>query len=215
MIDGASNDGTTEFVLTQGNRVSKFITEPDQGIYDAMNKGLALATGKVIGFLNADDVYSNPNVLSQVAELMESNNLDILYGDAAFYRLSNPSRLVRRYSSSRFRPDRIAWGWMPAHPAMFVRNELFRSVGPFRSNYKIAGDFEFVARVFTSRFPRYLYLPEILVHMRTGGVSTSGFKNTLLLNKEVLQACRENGIDSNFFKIISKYPQKLLEYLYY
>ena len=215
MIDGGSNDGTVEAVQAHGNRLTHFITEPDEGIYDAMNKGLALATGKVIGFLNADDFYANPYVLSQVADLMERHDLDILYGDVAFYQQANPGRLVRRYSSSRFRPDRLAWGWMPAHPAMFIKNEVFKAVGPFRINYKIAGDFEFVARVFTTRLPRYLYIPEVIVHMCTGGISTSGLKNTLLLNKEVLQACRENGINSNFFKIASKYPLKLLEYLYY
>jgi glycosyltransferase involved in cell wall biosynthesis len=212
VIDGGSTDGTQVVVTSHGDYISKFLSEPDYGIYDAMNKGLALATGDVIGFLNADDAYANNNVLSRVAETMECHCLDALFGDVAFYHRENPDRIVRRYSSAYFRPDRIAWGWMPAHPAVFVKREVFLKTGPFRTDYRIAGDFEFVARVFWKQSLRYRYLPEVLVNMRLGGVSTGGWRNTVLLNKEVLRACRENGIQTNMLKILSKYPVKLLEY---
>lgn len=214
VVDGTSTDGTLEIIERYGKHVSRFISEPDQGIYDAMNKGVRVATGDVIGFLNADDVYAQENVLAMVAEVMNREHLDALFGDVEFFRPENPAGTLRRYSSARFRPARIAWGWMPAHPALFVRREVFQRVGAFRADYRIAGDFEFVARAFGKNTLRYRHLPEVLVRMRTGGISTGGWRNTLLLNREVLRACRENGIQTNLLKILSKYPAKLLEYLY-
>lgn len=214
VIDGDSSDGTQAIVSSHGERISRFLSEPDHGIYDAMNKGLALATGDVIGFLNADDAYADEIVLRRVAETMERDHLDILFGDVEFFHPQNQGRTIRRYSSARFRPDRIAWGWMPAHPALFVRREVFQQVGCFRTDYRIAGDFEFVARAFSKNSFRYYHLPQVLVRMRTGGVSTRGWRNTLMLNREVLRACQENGIPTNMLKILSKYPVKLLEYFY-
>jgi glycosyltransferase involved in cell wall biosynthesis len=212
LVDGASTDGTVEIDERHRDTLAKDISEPDRGIYDAMNKGVHAASGDVIGFLNADDVYAHEDVLAVVAETMERNHLDALFGDVGFFHSGDPSRLARRYSSAHFRPERIAWGWMPAHPALFLRNEVFQKAGPFRTNYRIAGDFEFVARAFGKHSLRYRHLPQVLVKMRMGGVSTGGWRNTLLLNQEVLRACRENGIPTNMLKIMSKYPVKLLEY---
>lgn len=214
LVDGASTDGTLDVIERHHDKLTKVISEPDRGIYDAMNKGIRVATGDVIGFLNADDVYAQKNVLAMVAEVMKREHLDALFGDVEFFRPENPAGTLRRYSSARFRPDRIAWGWMPAHPALFVRREVFQRVGAFRTDYRIAGDFEFVARAFGKNTLRYRHLPEVLVRMRTGGISTAGWRNTLLLNREVLRACRENGIQTNLLKILSKYPAKLLEYFH-
>jgi glycosyltransferase involved in cell wall biosynthesis len=212
VVDGASTDGTLELVKTRGGRVAQLVSEPDEGIYDAMNKGLRLASGDVIGFLNADDVYANTHVLEQVSMIMETNEIDALLGDAEFFDPAKPTRVLRRYRSERFRPDRIGWGWMPAHPALFLTRLTFERFGPFRTDYCIAGDFELVARIFGNGALRYQHIPEVLVRMRTGGVSTRGLRNTYILNKEVLRACRENAIDTNVFKILSKYPMKLLEF---
>ncbi len=212
VIDGASTDGTQAIVQGQTKGVAKFISEPDRGIYDAMNKGIAIASGDIIGFLNADDMYAHAGVLAEVAQAMEASDLDAIYGDVAFFNAERPDRQVRRYRSARFQPSRIAWGWMPAHPGMFLHRRVFERVGPFKSDYRIAGDFEFVARAFHAGGLRYRYLAKVLVHMRTGGVSTGGWRNTLLLNREVLRACRENGIHTNLLMILSKYPYKLLEF---
>ncbi|MEO5797741.1 MAG: glycosyltransferase family 2 protein [Rhodoferax sp.] len=213
VIDGNSKDGTQAIVRQHGRRVATFISEPDNGIYDAMNKGIQAATGDVIGFLNADDRYAHPEVLATVATRMEQDDLDVLFGDIAFFNANAPDRLVRRYRSDRFRPSLISWGWMPAHPAMFVRRSVFENTGPFQINYRIAGDFEWVARAFYNKTLRYRYLPEVLVHMQTGGISTRGWRSTVLLNREVMRACRDNGIATNWFKILSKYPFKLWEYV--
>lgn len=213
VVDGGSKDATAEIVAREGAHVARFISEPDRGIYDAMNKGIGLATGDVIGFLNSDDVYAHKWVLAEVIKAMTSHHLDALYGDVAFFRTDNPGKLVRRYSSARFSPARIAWGWMPAHPALFLKHYVFKQIGLFRTDYRIAGDFEFIARAFHSSRLRSLYVPEVFVHMQAGGVSTGGWRNTLLLNREVLRACRENGIKTNVLKVLSKYPMKTLEWV--
>ena len=214
IVDGASKDGTLGIIECYRQSISRVISEPDHGIYDAMNKGVHAATGDVIGFLNADDFYAHADVLGDVAKLMNREHLDALFGNVEFFRPEKPTLAVRRYSSARFRPERIAWGLMPAHPALFLRREVFQRVGPFRTDYRIAGDFEFIARAFGKNTLRYRHLPEVLVRMRTGGISTGGWRNTLLLNREVLRACRENGIQTNMLKILSKYPAKLLEYFH-
>lgn len=214
VIDGASTDRTCNIIQLHDKYITQMISESDQGIYDAMNKGLRMATGEIIGFLNADDVYADNGVLARVSAVMEAENLDATFGDAEFFNEKNPNHPLRRFRSHHFNPRRIAWGWMPAHPTLFLRRYLYDRFGLFRTDYRIAGDFELVARMFHGDKLKYRYVPEVLVRMRTGGVSTGGWRNTLLLNQEVLRACRENGIETSLPKILLKYPAKLLEYLH-
>lgn len=214
VVDGASTDGTLDVIDRHRDKFAKIVSEPDSGIYDAMNKGLGLATGTVIGFLNADDVYASNGVLAQVSETMARDKLDALFGDAEFVSPSRPNQPLRRYRSERFSPERISRGWMPAHPALFLKRSVYERFGMFRTDYRIAGDFELVARVFHGGTLTYRHVPEVLVRMRTGGISTGGWRNTVLLNQEVLRACRENGIATSIPKILSKYPAKLLEFIF-
>jgi len=211
LIDGASRDGSLEIIDRFRSHLVHVVSEPDNGIYDAMNKGLDRANGDIICFLNADDHYSHHQVLSQVAKQMADFHLDALIGDVVFFRPQEPMRIIRRFRSDRFRPDRISWGWMPAHPALFLRKTVIDRVGRFNTNYRIAGDFEFIVRAFYNHTLRYQYVPEVLVHMQTGGVSTNGLRSKFLLNREVLRACRENEVQTNIFKILSRYPAKILE----
>lgn len=211
VIDGASNDQTVEIVQEHATVNTRIISEPDRGIYDAMNKGLDLATGDIICFLNADDQYASNTVLSRVVVEMRKYRLDALLGDVGFFHEGCPDRIVRRYRSDRFTPERLAWGWMPAHPALFLSREVVKRVGHFKTEYRIAGDFDFVVRAFHGRCLRYRHTPEVLVRMQIGGASTSGWRAKILLNKEVLRACRENGVQTNMMKILSKYPVKLFE----
>lgn len=213
VIDGASTDGTLACVAAHGAHLARVVSEPDRGIYDAMNKGIRLATGDVIGILNADDVYADSEVLSRVAKIMEDTQVDAVYADVEFFRSEKPEAVVRRYSSRHFSPQKLAWGWMPAHPTLFLRRSVFDRFGLYRFDYRIGGDFEFVARIFKDGSVRYRYLPEVWIRMRVGGVSTSGLRSTLLLNWEVLRACRENGIRTNWLMLLSKYPFKMLEFL--
>ena len=213
VVNGASTDDTQSIIEQYRDKLAAIVSGPDHGVYDAMNKGLALASGEVVGFLNADDIYADKDVLSRVVGIMEHESLDALFGDVEFFRSEDPTRTVRRYRSARFSPDQIALGWMPAHPALFLRRRVYEHYGVFRTDYRIAGDFEYCARIFHSDTLVYRSLPETLVRMRTGGISTSGWRNTVLLNREVLRACRENGINTNIIKIFSKYPAKLMEFL--
>ena len=211
VIDGGSSDNTLAILEGYKNHLVHVVSEPDKGIYDAMNKGLDRATGEIVCFLNADDQYASCDALSQVAKKMQANQLDAVLADVAFFNAVDPTRMVRRYRSDRFTPGRLAWGWMPAHPALFFKKSVVQRVGRFKTNYRIAGDFDYIARAFYGQDLRYQHLPEVLVHMQTGGASTAGWRSKVLLNKEVLRACRENGIDTNILKILSKYPLKLLE----
>ena len=212
IIDGGSTDNTLDVVTTEGQHVIKFISEKDNGIYDAMNKGVQLATGDVVAFLNADDFYKDADVLAQVAEVMQLEQLDGLYGDVEFFRPGQPDIIIRRYNSAMFNVDRLGWGWMPAHPALFVRRDLFERYGMFRTDYRIAGDFEFIARVFKHSELLHRYLPKSLVCMQMGGISTSGWRATLQLNREMMRACRANNIKTNWLQMLMRYPLKALEF---
>ena len=189
------------------------ISEPDAGIYDAINKGIKRSTGEIVGLLHSDDYFANDRVLSHVGQAFEDPELDIVFADASFFDASNPEKPVRRYDSSRFHPDNICDGWMPAHTTMYVRREVFETFGHYRTNYAIAADFEFVARVFSSGKIKWRYVPEVWMMMQTGGLSTSGLKSKITLNREVLRACRENGINTSYLRLIHKYRTKILEYL--
>ncbi len=212
IIDGGSTDNTLDVVSTEGPHVAKLVSERDRGIYDAMNKGIQLATGDVVAFLNADDFYKDADVLARVARAMQEEQLDALYGDVEFFRPGHQDVVVRRYNSGRFTAGRLGWGWMPAHPALFVRRALFERFGTFRTDYRIAGDFEFIARVFKHPELRHRHLPESLVRMQMGGISTSGWRATLQLNREMMRACRSNSIPTNWLKMLLRYPFKALEF---
>lgn len=213
VIDGASTDGTREILERFRPKLAALVSEPDKGIYDAMNKGLARATGEVVCFLNADDQYADPTVLSEVAQQMHTHRLDALVADVGFFKAADPTRMIRRYRSDRFSPQKLAWGWMPAHPGFFLKREVALRVGLFKTDYRIAGDYEFVVRAFHGHHLRYRHLPRVLVRMQAGGASNNGWRAKIRLNQEVLRACRENGVSTNMAKILSKYPAKLLEML--
>ena len=213
VIDGGSTDGTLDIIARRHRTLAKVVSEPDRGIYDAMNKGLALATGDVVAFLNSDDRYIDTEVLSDVAEALAQNDLDAVFGDVDFVHPGDPDRVVRRFDSGRFHPARLKMGVMPAHPALFVRKSVFDRVGPFNPDYRIAGDFEFIARAFGDGGLHYKYLPRVLVRMQTGGASTGGIRSTLKLNAEILRACRENGIPTSALQLAMRYPAKFTEWL--
>jgi len=210
VVDGASGDGTVDIIRRHQDRIARWISEPDEGIYDAMNKGIDLATGDVIGFLNADDVFASPGVLSRIAGVMEDSRLDGCYADVVYVR-PDTGVVIRRYRSDRFSPDRLAYGWMPAHPALYLRREVFEQCGKFRTDYAIAADYELIARVFGKYRRKARYLPEVWVKMRPGGVSTRGLRSNWIISREIVRACRENGIPTNLFRVCLKYPMKMME----
>jgi glycosyltransferase involved in cell wall biosynthesis len=210
IIDGGSTDGTLDIVQKYKDKITKVVSEVDKGIYDAMNKGINLASGEIIGFLNADDIYTNENVLNTIAETMKNKSIDACYADLVF--VNNHNKIVRKYNSSLFKPSLINCGWMPAHPTLYVRRRVFELYGGFKTNYKIAADFEFVARVLGKYAVSAKYIPEVLIKMRQGGVSTKNLKSNWIISKEIVKACKENDISTNMIKVLLKYPLKLLEY---
>ena len=213
VIDGASTDNTLNILKDYEDRLSILISEPDNGIYDAINKGINLATGDIIGIINSDDYYASQNILSSVMSIFENNSVDAVYGDLEYFSIGDIEKVKRIYSSRNFNPQKIDMGLMPAHPTFFLKRQVYEKYGFFKSDYQIAGDFEFIARIFKSGFLKYYYLPLIMVRMQLGGVSTQGLRSTILLNKEIMRACRENGIKTNYLKLLSRYPKKFLEYI--
>ena len=212
IIDGKSTDGTVEIIQSYGDKINKFVSEPDNGIYDAMNKGLKLATGDVVGILNSDDFYISNDVLSKVIEIFKEHSVDSMFADLVYISPENLEKVVRYYDSSYFSPDKFAYGWMPAHPTFFVKREVYEEYGYFKPGYKIAADYELLVRFLAKYGVSYYYLREPIIKMRIGGVSTQNLKSNFILNKEILKACFENGIYSNWFMVLSKYPQKILGY---
>ena len=211
IIDGVSTDGTIEIVRSYGDKVSKFLSEPDSGLYDAMNKGIFLATGDVVGILNRDDFYIDDQVIQRVVKEFEVKDVDSVYADLEFVKPVNLDKTVRYYDSSKFNPSKFAYGWMPAHPTFFVKRDIYKKYGVFRADLKIAADFDILARFLFTHKISYSYMQEVLVKMRLGGVSTS-FNNIWIINIEQLQVCRDNHINTNIFKILLKYPIKILGY---
>lgn len=211
IIDGASTDGTVEIIQSYGDKITKFVSEKDNGLYDAMNKGIGLATGDIVGILNSDDFYIDEFVIEKVVKEFKSKNVDSVYADLVFVKSDNLDKVVRYYDSSHFSSEKFAYGWMPAHPTFFVKKEIYDKYGVFRTDLKIGADFDILARFLYTHKISYSYMKEVFVKMRVGGVSTGGLKATWLIAKEQLQVCKDNGIDTNIFKILSKYPRKFME----
>lgn len=213
VIDGCSQDKTLEAIAPYQKQLTHLISEKDEGIYDAMNKGIKLASGDVVGILNADDFYANPKVLSLVMHQFSDSRVDAVYGDLVYFRPENPDKIVRSYRSHQFHPAKLSRGLIPAHPTLFLRKKVYERFGLFNSSYKIAGDFEFMIRIFKAEIINAKYLPMVMVRMQMGGISTGGLRNTLLLLKENRRACRENGISTSYLRLLSRYPRKLFEYI--
>lgn len=211
VIDGASTDRTREIIQSYGEKIDKFISEPDQGIYDAMNKGLNLVTGDIVGILNSDDVYANNQVISQVVREFKQKSVDLVFADIVYVKPENLNRVVRYYSSHNFHSWKFAWGWMPAHPSCFLKREVYEKYGHFKTDYKIASDYEILVRFMAKYKISYSYMPQVLVKMRTGGVSNKNLLSNWILNTEIIRACRENGINTNILKVLSKYLTKIFQ----
>ena len=208
IIDGGSIDGTVEFVQSYGDKIARFVSEPDKGIYDAMNKGIALATGDIIGILNSDDFYIDELVIEKVVKEFE-RNIDCLYADLVYVRSENLNKVIRYYDSSQFTPSKFAYGWMPAHPTFFVKKDIYSKYGVFRTDLKIAADFDLMLRFLYTHSLTYFYMQKPIIKMRMGGVSTS-FSSVWINNIEKLRVCKDNGIKTNIFKILFKYLAKIL-----
>jgi glycosyltransferase involved in cell wall biosynthesis len=213
VIDGASTDGTLRVIDEYRDRLAKVVSEPDRGIYDAMNKGLALATGDVVGFLNADDAYADRHVLSDVAALLQDTLTDAVYGDLVYVSAANPQRIVRYWRSGVYRPGSFSRGWMPAHPTFFVRRDVYRRFGGFDLSYRLQSDFDLTMRLLEVQKIRSIYLPRILVRMRTGGATNRSISNVVKGNLEAYRACKKNAIPVSPLFILRKLWSRLPQFI--
>jgi len=193
IIDGGSTDGTQSRVAGCNGQIRKFISEPDRGIYDAMNKGLHLAEGEIVGFLNADDVYVGPKVVSEVVAAIEAHHVDAVYGDLIYVDPADSSRIVRYWQAGPYRPGAFRNGWVPPHPTFFCRTALYREVGGYDPTCRIAGDFELMLRFVEKHKIRVHYLSKCLVHMRARGRGNT-LRGIIRGNREIIQAFRRNGM---------------------
>ncbi len=208
VIDGASTDGTLEALAPLRSRIAHLVSEPDQGIYDAMNKGLSLANGDVIGLLNADDLYQDTMVLARVAKAFRDPTVQIVYGDLVYVRAENPDSVIRYWKSGPPRPERFRWGWMPPHPAFFVRRSVYERFGTFDLRYRIASDFEIMLRFLGKCALPCAYIPEVLVRMRAGGASNGSLRGIWRANAECRRAFKNLGLPSTPFFT----PMKLIRH---
>ena len=214
IIDGGSTDDTLEIVRRyepQYHGRLRWISERDRGIYDAMNKGIAMATGEVVGILNSDDFYTRPDVLEQVAGAMQDPSVDAVYGDIHYVDASNLHRTTRYYSSASFRRWKMRLGWMPAHPSFYCRRWVYERLGTFDISFKIGADFENLLRLIYVGRINTRYLPIDFVTMRSGGASTSGLRSHRQILADHLRAYRKNGVSSNVLLEGMRYAAKVGE----
>ncbi|MEM0996672.1 MAG: glycosyltransferase family 2 protein [Bacteroidota bacterium] len=209
IVDGASQDRTVEIVREFGPVVSVLISEPDRGLYDAMNKGIARATGDVIGILNADDLYAGTDIISSVVQQLQESGADSLVGDLVYVKPDQTDNIVRYYRSQNFQLKRFEVGDMPPHPTFFARRNLYEQHGNFNTEYRIVADFDLMLRFLYKAGASFTYLPKVMVKMRTGGLSDSGWSSKVRLNQEIKRSLAANGLPASSLKIYSKYFRKI------
>jgi glycosyltransferase involved in cell wall biosynthesis len=211
IMDGGSKDNTLA-VVKEFAHVAKVISETDKGIYDAMNKGVQLATGDIIGILNSDDFYTSPLVLSKVAAAFEDPAVEAVYGDLQYVKAANTEVVTRTWRSGAYKKKYLYYGWMPPHPTFFVRRHVYDKCGLFNTALRSAADYELMLRVLLKYNIHAQYIPEVLVKMRTGGMSNASVKNRLKANKEDEMAWKLNDLKPYFFTTWLKPLRKILQF---
>ncbi len=214
VVDGASTDDTLN-ILRQFQPIfcgrMKWVSENDEGIYDAMNKGIEMSSGDVVGILNSDDYFTSNDVISRMVEAF-SSDMDAIYGDVHFIQDGKPDKCVRYYSSKHFRPIWLRFGFMPAHPSFYCRRKIFKKAGLYKTDYTIGSDFEMMVRLFKIYKIYARYLPMDFVTMRIGGASTRNVNSRIQLIRDDVRGCRENGIYTNPLMISLKFLYKIFEF---
>ncbi len=213
IIDGKSTDGTLDVINYYSSRISKILSENDKGIYDAMNKGLRLATGDVIGILNSDDFYDNNSILSEVmSQFNKDHDLDILYGDLVYVKPDDVNKLVRKWKSKPYNSNFFENGDVPPHPSLFVSSKVYKEAGYFNLKYRLASDYEFMLRIFKNFNFKIKYLPIVFVNMRLGGATNKNLKNIIKGNAEILSSWKDNGYSIPLLLIPKRIFKRLIQF---
>jgi len=215
IVDGGSTDNTPAVIDRYKTQFSRVISEPDQGIYDALNKGIKLATGDVVGVLHADDYYPHPDVLKGITDTFAHTTTATCYGDLDYVRNDDHSRVVRKWRSGEFEAEKFYWGWMPPHPTFFIRREYYEKYGLYNLDLGSAADYELMLRYLLKHRLSTVYIPQVLVHMRTGGVSNRSIRNRLRANRMDRKAWEVNGLRpypwTTWIKPVRKIPQWIIK----
>ncbi len=206
VVDGASTDGTVEWLSALADSRVNWKSEKDQGIYDALNKGIARATGEEIGFLHADDLLAGPEVLSEIAARFQDSQIDGIYGDLQYISAEN-GRVIRNWKSSAFTSKKLQHGWMPPHPTCYFKKSVYEEIGTFDTSFRIAADYDFLLRSFASGKFQFVYMPLLITHMRIGGAS-SKWQNLVKKSREDMRALRKNGMRFPLLVLLRKVGSK-------
>jgi glycosyltransferase involved in cell wall biosynthesis len=212
IVDGGSTDGTLEIIDRHSEKFSRVLVEPDSGIYDAMNKGISLATGEVVGFLNADDIFENPNILSRVDTTFEDSSIQGCYAQLVYVRADDLDKVVRFWDSREYRPGLFEKGWMPAHPTFYVRREIYQKYGSFKLDYRFHSDYELTARFIAVEQIKTRYVPEVWVRMRVGGATNRSIRNILSGNLESYRACKKLGLNMSPLYFVTKFMMRIPQF---
>lgn len=212
IVDGRSDDGTLD-IVADFPHVKKIVSETDKGIYDAMNKGIRLATGEVIGILNSDDIYIDPSVLSAVAQAFADPAVMTVYADLQYVHPDNLDRVKRTWITGPFKKKNFYYGWMPPHPTFFVRKEVYERIGVFNTDLRSAADYELMLRILLKNGMPAHYIPRVIVKMRAGGVSNASLRNRLRANREDRLAWKLNGLKPYFFTLYLKPLRKITQFI--
>lgn len=212
LVDGKSTDGTLKIAENYKDSIDKLVSEKDKGLYDALNKGIALATGEIIGILHSDDFYIDAHVIRKYAETFANSQADAVYGDLYYVDKTNTDKIIRKWKSGVYKEHSFANGWMPPHPTFFVRKEVYQKFGVFNTEFKSAADYELMLRFIEKNKISIAYLPEYTVKMRMGGKSNVSVQNRLNANLEDRRAWEINGLKPRFYTLYLKPFRKLLQF---
>ena len=211
VVDGASTDGSRELIEAYAKEHTnvRWVSEKDEGIYNALNKGIRMATGDVIGFLHSDDVFFAPDSIEHIAKAFESTQADVIYGDLQYCR---GNRVVRHWESNAYNPRGLKFGWMPPHPTVYVRSEVYKQVGEYDEWFRISADYDMILRIFSAGYKSH-YIPEVIVSMEVGGASNKNTKARLSKTQEDYIALKKNHVGAGYLTVACKQLRKIRQFL--
>jgi len=219
IIDGASRDKTVKIVekyateCTAKNRTVKIYSEPDTGLYDALNKGISKASGDIIGFVHSDDMLADKFTLEEIHNAFIKSGADGIYGDLVYIKRANSNKVIRNWKSEAFQIGKLKYGWMPAHPSLYLRKTIYDDYGVFNLNYKISADYDFILRVFSSETFRFRYIPQLVIKMRIGGESNNGIRSIRNKSMEDYRILKNNKISKPLWALTCKIMRKLPQFI--
>lgn len=214
VVDGLSQDNTLSIVNNYKDKISKVVSEKDKGLYDALNKGINLATGDLVGILHSDDFYTHPQVIEHVVKALQEDNADAVYADLYYVDRNDTSKIFRKWKSGHYKHGMFYKGWMPPHPTFFAKKSCYQKFGMFNLNFKSAADYELLLRLIHKHQIKLAYLPEFIIKMRVGGKSNQSFSNRLKANQEDRKAWKVNDLKPKFYTLYVKPLRKIVQFFY-